>query len=263
MRSQGLSNSAARGALRIVAPNSLQLADMLNERPETSCDQSPPSLPAAIITPNTSNEDPERVLLETKFRRGTVKKRRVFGNREQRGCLHKRGKDPRWYVTVSDDGTDDDGQTRRVRQHIRLGRVSEMSEEAARQKVAEIVSRLDTKAVPSGRMTVHEFVTRHFFPDVVDHLKYAGREHYNWLMNRHILPAIGDMRMSEVTLVHLQKLCNLKLQSGLSVQTAAHIRAGLSAIFSRASALRMIEGVNPASEVRLPEMVRKLAPPRP
>jgi integrase len=88
-------------------------------------------------------------------------------------------------------------------------------------------------------------------------MKYAGREHYRWVLDRHILPAIGDMKMRDVNLAHLQKLCSLKLDSGLSVQTVTHIRSGLSAIFSRASALRIVEGVNPASAIRLPEMVRK------
>src|ERR1017187_4278228 len=123
--------------------------------------------------------------------------------------------------------------------------------------LGEMVAKLATKSTPTSLITGEQFINRHFVPEVVKHLKYAGRQHYSWLFNRHICPAIGDMKLRDVTLVDLQKLCNLKLEAGLSVQTVTHIRSGLSALFGRAAALRLIEGINPASAIRLPRMVRK------
>ena len=196
------------------------------------------------------------VLLEKKNRR-KMGKRKVFGSFSQQGCLHQRGKNPVWYATISDDILADDGTVKRIRRKIRLGQVSELSEEQARRMMAETIARLNSTTTPTRLITVQQFVNQHFLPEVVKHMKYAGREHYRWVLDRHILPAIGDMKLREVTLAHVQKLCALKLESGLSVQTVTHIRSGLSAIFSRASALRIIEGVNPASAIRLPEMVRK------
>ena len=208
---------------------------------------------------NTGNcaKTPPNVSMEKKKRRAKMDKHNTFGTFSQRGCLHQRGKNPVWYATISDDVLDENASVKRIRRKIRLGPVSELSEDDARRLMAETIARLNVKTTPTNLITVHQFVSQHFVPEVVKHMKYAGREHYRWVMDRHILPAIGDMKMRDVTLVHLQKLCSLKLESGLSVQTVTHIRSGLSAIFSRASALRIIEGVNPASAIRLPEMVRK------
>jgi integrase len=171
--------------------------------------------------------------------------------------LHKRGKNPVWYCTISDDFLQENGSIKRGRRKIRLGLVSKLSEEEARQLMDQIVSRINAKTGPTNLTTVRRFIEDHFKPEVVTHLKKSGRSHYKWLMDRQIIPAIGDMKLADVTLVHLQRLVNMKLETGLSVQTAKHIKGGLSAVFRHALALRVIEGFNPASAIRLPEMVRK------
>src|ERR1035441_9872238 len=160
-------------------------------------------------------------------------KRNGFGGFNQQGCLHKRGKHPVWYATISDDVLDDDGSIKRIRRKIRLGPINEVTEEDAKRMLAEMIAKLAIKTTPTNLMTVEQFVNRHFVPEVVKHLKYAGRQHYGWLFNHHIIPAIGDMKLRDVTLVDLQKLCNLKLEAGLSVQTVTHIRSGLSALFGQ------------------------------
>lgn len=175
---------------------------------------------------------------------------RIFESLAQRGCLHQRGRTPVWYATVSDNMLKPDGSEKRMKRKIRLGLVSQITEEEARQMMAQIVGRINARSTPTNLTTLRRFIDNHFKPEVVRHLKKAGRSHYGWVLDRQIAPALADMRLSEISLVHLQRLINLKLDTGLSVQTVKHIKGGLSAIFRHALALRVIEGFNPAAGIR-------------
>jgi integrase len=92
---------------------------------------------------------------------------------------------------------------------------------------------------------------------VVQRLQKAGRDTSIWALDKHIIPALGDMAISDITLRNLQELCDLKIKAGLSVQSVKHIKARLSAIFKHALGHRIIEGFNPATAIRLPKMTRK------
>ena len=240
------SEQEAQAVRQILAPRLQPISHLLGVGSATPV---PPSKSCA--------KPPRNVFLEKKANRKTTGKRRMFGSFTQAGCLHQRGKTPVYYCTISDDVLMEDGSVKRQRRKIRLGLVSQISEEEARQMMAQMVSRVNAKTAPTNLTTVRRFVQDHFKPEVVAHLKKAGRSHYGWLLDRQIIPAIGDMKLTEVTLVHLQRLVNMKLESGLSVQTAKHVKGGLSAIFRHALALRVIDGFNPASAIRLPEMTRK------
>jgi len=148
---------------------------------------------------------------------------------------------PVYYCTISDDVLQADGSIKRVRRKIRLGLVSQLSEDEARQMMAQIVARVSSKTTPTDLTTLRLFVESDFKPEVVARLKKAGRQHYAWLLDRQIIPAIGDLKLRDLTLVHLQRLVDMKLKGGLSVQTAKHIKGGLSGIFRHALALLIIE----------------------
>lgn len=81
--------------------------------------------------------------------------------------------------------------------------------------------------------------------------------HYDYILDKHVVPALGDIRLRDVTLDHVQALVRLKIESGLSVQTARHIRNVISAVFTHAKKRRAFHGDNPAEGVTMPEMVRK------
>jgi hypothetical protein len=239
------SEDEARAVKQVLAPHFRSISKIIGLDPNDK-----PAVP-------TSRQKPDRrVFLEKEILK-TTGRRKMFGSFSQAGCLHKRGKNPVWYCTISDDFLQEDGSIKRGRRKIRLGLVSKLSEEEARQAMDQIVNRINAKTGPTNLTTVRRFIEDHFKPDVVTHLKKSGRSHYRWLMDRQIIPGIGDMKLSEVTLVHLQRLVNMKLETGLSVQTAKHVKGGLSAVFRHALALRVIEGFNPASAIRLPEMIRK------
>jgi hypothetical protein len=109
----------------------------------------------SVLTP------PPVLFLERKITRDTAGKRKMFGSFTQAGCLHKRGKNPVWYCTVCDDFLKEDGSIKRGRRKIRLGLVSKLSEEEARQSMEQIVNRINAKAGPTNLTTVRRFIEDH------------------------------------------------------------------------------------------------------
>jgi integrase len=128
--------------------------------------------------------------------------------------------------------------------------------------------------------TLREFVERKFIPEHVALLKTGGRIHYGMRnektgeysgLFRHILPAVGDLRLRDVTPSDLQQLVSgLMVQKRkkvgkkltetrvpASVQTRLHVKNALSAIFEHAIAIEWLNSRNPTKSVKLPEMVRK------
>jgi integrase len=143
------------------------------------------------------------------------------------------------------------------------------------------LSRLDQNTrTPMSVATLREFVERKFIPEHVALLKTGGRIHYGMRnektgeysgLFRHILPAVGDLRLRDVTPSDLQQLVSgLMVQKRkkvgkkltetrvpASVQTRLHVKNALSAIFEHAIAIEWLNSRNPTKSVKLPEMVRK------
>jgi len=105
--------------------------------------------------------------------------------------------------------------------------------------------------------TVGEFIETRFKTDVIWSLKRAGRLHYAYILDKHILPAMGDLRLRDVSTDNLQALMKRKFEDGYSVQTVVHIRNAVSAVFNHAKLKRAYSGDNPVRGVRLPEMQRR------
>lgn len=130
--------------------------------------------------------------------------------------------------------------------------------EAQRIAWDEYLSRLDQSSMrPSSMKTLAQFVTERFEPDVVDTCKPKGKLHYAYMLKNHVLPALGKLRLREIGVAQVQNLINAKLHSGLSVQTAVHIRNCISAVLRHAKHMGWFAGEVPTEAVRMPEMRRK------
>ena len=164
-----------------------------------------------------------------------------------------------WYVAFREDALDEAGKIVRVRRNVRIGSAKELSKREARRIADEdILNRTNAQAQqPASLVTLKYYVETRFKPDHVWALKHAGKLHYEYILDKHVLPALGDIRLRDMTLDHVQALVRLKIESGLSIQTARHIRNVISAIFTHAKKRRVFHGDNPAEGVTMPEMVRK------
>lgn len=175
----------------------------------------------------------------------------------QKGYLHKQAEV--WYVAFREDALDENGKIVRTRRNVRIGSTKDLSKREAR-RIAndEVLSRVNSQAVqPASLVTLKQFVDGNFRPQHVWELKHSGKIHYDYILDKHVLPALGEMRLRDVASEHVQALVRLKVESGLSVQTATHIRNVISAIFNHAKQRRAFYGDNPTFGVRMPEMQRK------
>ena len=113
-------------------------------------------------------------------------------------------------------------------------------------------------------VTVQDFIETRFKTDVIWALKHAGQKHYAYVLDKHVLPTLGDVRLRDATSDHVQALVRTKFQAGYSVQTVECISGTSSARkFNHVKLKGVYHGDNPASNVRVPEMQRKETPAPP
>ncbi|PYT30606.1 MAG: hypothetical protein DMG57_07745, partial [Acidobacteria bacterium] len=154
---------------------------------------------------------------------------------QQKGFVHIQGN--AWYVAYREDGVDADGKIVRIRRNQRIADAKEVSKREAQRIAREILTKVDEQAQrPSSLVSVAEFVTGRFKPDVVWALKHAGQKHYDYVLRKHVIPALGDHRLRDVR-------CTSGTPSALCCNHAKLKRA--------------YYGDNPAWGVRMPEMNRK------
>lgn len=163
-----------------------------------------------------------------------------------------------WYLAYREDALNDDGQLVRVRRNVRIAPVKEVSKREAQRLAREILNEVDGAALqPASLITVGDFIEQRFKPDVVWSLKPAGKRHYEYILGEHVVPALGELRLRDVSSDHVQALVKAKIEGGYSVQTAVHIRNAVSAVFNHAKAKRAYSSDNPTIAVRMPELQRK------
>jgi integrase len=175
---------------------------------------------------------------------------------QQLGHVHRQGN--AWYLAFREDALDAEGKIVRVRRNQKIADAKEVTKREAQRLAREILTTVDERAQrPMSLVTVREFIETRFKTDVIWALKHAGQKHYGYVLDKHILPAMGDVRLRDVSTDHVQALVRKKFEAGYSVQTVVHIRNGISAVFSHAKLKGAYQGDNPAQGIRLPEMQRK------
>jgi integrase len=132
-----------------------------------------------------------------------------------------------------------------------LGSMKELSEKAARRKLAAILEPINqAKCKPKTLMTFRGFIAKYRT------LKLANKKGttvhgYETNINAHFLPEFGNMQLSEITAESVQDFINLKAKEGKAVQTLKNLKWGLSSIFVAAVKYGYMES-NPAPVAELP-----------
>jgi integrase len=110
--------------------------------------------------------------------------------------------------------------------------------------------------VKDDRITVSDYFTR-FLEDVVVHtLKPKTVSSYKYLIEHHIVPEIGSLRLIELRPDHLQSLYSRKLESGLSKRTVQYIHAVIRRALNQAVMWDLIYR-NPTDAVTPPRAEKK------
>ncbi len=85
------------------------------------------------------------------------------------------------------------------------------------------------------RQTVEQYLSRWLEDSAKVSTRPRTSERYTQPINLHIVPVIGSVRLEKLTPVHVQRLINEKLASGLSPKTTRHIRGVLATALGRAA----------------------------
>lgn len=171
------------------------------------------------------------------------------------GYVHRQGK--KWYLAYREDELDEDGYIRRVRRNRQIADAQKYSKREAQRIARDILAKLDQQTQQLSTVTLASFIEGPFKQEVTWALKRSGQKHYEYILGNHVIPAIGNQRLTEITGEHVQLLVKSRIEAGYSIQTAKHIRNAVSAVFTLAISKKEYHDVNPASDVRLPEMIRK------
>jgi len=163
-----------------------------------------------------------------------------------------------WYCRFREDVRDANGIIKRTRRKAIIGPETMSKKQALREAWDKVLSKVDQfNAVPQSVMSLQQFVTQKFEPEVIWTLKHAGKEHYKYCLSR-ILPKLGSASLRTINMERIQTFCRAMVEvEKLSTQTVHHLRNALSAIFKHAKAIGYYAGENPASLVRLPEIESK------
>jgi len=111
------------------------------------------------------------------------------------------------------------------------------------------------KSINWGRTTLQDYLEQHLIR-IEPTLHPNTHKSYSQVVQDHIDPIIGSMRLKKLSPDHIQKLYSNKLNSGVSPSTVHHIHK----VLSRALTIAVIRGYiehNPAKFVSKPQIIRK------
>lgn len=175
--------------------------------------------------------------------------------RYQKGTLRKRGKrNPVWELQWREDFIQADGKIgRRLTTRI-LGSVKGMPYRQACKAADEMLRPLNLgKLRPESTITLADFVDRYFIPNAFPTLKLSTQKRYRQTLNYHLLPALGSIRLMDLTTVVVQRYVLDKTAAGSGWEVANHLRNLISKVFACAKRWGLFSGDNPALGVELPE----------
>src|SRR5829696_361902 len=80
----------------------------------------------------------------------------------------------------------------------------------------------------AGKLAVGEYLNRWLSDSVRDTVRQRTYERYEQLVRVHIVPALGRLKLKNVTPAHVRGLCRSKLEDGLAPRTVQYIHRTLS-----------------------------------
>jgi len=176
----------------------------------------------------------------------------------QHGSLFQRGKRNKvWVWRWWEEGIGEQGKTVRTRRSEILGRVAEFpTRRRAEQLLTGRIKRIngDQYSSQSARRFA-DFVREDWGPVMLPTMKYATQKSYAYFLRVHLIPALGDLPLREISRGQIQELLNAKLAQGLAWETVHHMQCALSKILGTAVEWEYIEA-NTVRMTRLPRRSR-------
>ena len=188
--------------------------------------------------------------------------KKMARRRFQHGSLFRRGRRNKvWVARWWEEIINPDGSIGRTRRAEVLGTVAELP---SRSRAMEILSkRLNPinsgTQRPQSTRSYSDFITKDWMPVVLQTLKYATQKHYHYILDVHLLPSFGSIRLTDIKRECIQSFLAAKLSSGLAWKTVKHIRGVFGRTLTTAEDWGYINQ-NPVLKTELPRRPRNLSP---
>jgi hypothetical protein len=139
------------------------------------------------------------------------------------GHLYQRGKSKIWYLLY--DAPLSKGDKRNLRS-VRIGKMSKADADA---KKREVLSKVDKGLVHerAASMSVEQFLNS-WLDATRDRLASRTAERYASIVQLHIVPVVGNVRLAKLAPEHLRRVYRTARDKGLSNQTCLHLHRGPS-----------------------------------
>jgi len=163
------------------------------------------------------------------------------------GHLYQRGKSKIWYLLY--DAPLSNGEKRNLRS-VRIGKMSKSEADA---KKREILSKVDKGVVRerAASMSVDQFLSS--WLDATRHrLAPRTAERYASIVQLHVVPIVGNVKLSKLAPEHLRKVYRAVHDKGLSNQTCLHVHRALHTALQYGVREERILNENVASRVKAP-----------
>ena len=186
--------------------------------------------------------------------RGFLEEDPLMPKKYQNGKLEIR-KDvdrPYYFVRVSLPRIDKvTGERRRVREEKRLGFVGEITQKQAMKLRAEVL-----EVVNAGRFVAQSQIrfrdlAKRFIESRLKTYEVPTQLQYSAQIKNHLLPAFGNLKLSEIDRQAVEELLAAKKEAGLGWWARKNIRSVLSAIYEAARDWKLWEGDKPTLRVRM------------
>ena len=106
--------------------------------------------------------------------------------------------------------------------------VSGKTKEDARNKKRQAMADADRGLLfDAGTLTVEEYLKPWLNDSVRGSVKPITHDSYEMLVTKHVIPAIGNVKISKLTPAHLQGFYRAKLDEGLSLRTVQYLHVVL------------------------------------
>jgi integrase len=135
--------------------------------------------------------------------------------------------------------------------------VSGKTKEDARKKKRQAMADADRGLVfDAGTLTVEEYLKRWLNDSVRGSVKPITHDSYEMLVTKHVIPAIGNVKISKLTPAHLQSFYRAKLDEGLSPRTVQYLHVVLHRALKQALRWNLVPR-NVAEAVDPPRVPKK------
>lgn len=168
------------------------------------------------------------------------------------GHLYQRGKSKIWYLLY--DAPLSNGEKRNLRS-VRIGKMSKSEADA---KKREILSKVDKGVLRerAASMSVEAFLTS-WLDATRDRLAPRTAERYASIVNLHVVPVVGNVKLSKLAPEHLRKVYKAIRDRGLSNQTCLHIHRALHTALQYGVREERILNENVANRLKAPAPDRR------